>query len=167
MAPQKVFCANVICKQSNFSTPETGDFDGSFARIAFKEGDLIERGIMRVLPEGFDGNKCEECFTWSTERPNKKWAMGSGCSPFYNTHKGENANTRMVRYFDENRFEVRHHTGGAHKYMPYLCSPACPADLRGARHPRGRGAAAHLHQLGVARVLLHPQQDLRRDEVGR
>ena len=40
---------------------------------------------MRRLPDGFDGNTCPYIFTWSTERPNKVWGMGSGCSPFYNT----------------------------------------------------------------------------------
>ena len=32
--------------------------------------------------------------------------MGSGCAPFYNTAKQGSANTRMVRYFSENRFEI-------------------------------------------------------------
>ena len=32
--------------------------------------------------------------------------MGSGCSPYYNTHKTSVSNTRMVRYFDEDRFEI-------------------------------------------------------------
>jgi hypothetical protein len=32
--------------------------------------------------------------------------MGSGCSPFYNTDKEGVANTHMVRYFDEDRFEI-------------------------------------------------------------
>ena len=67
---------------------------------------MIERGIMRRLPAGFDGNKCQECFTWSNELPNKVWAMGSGCSPYYNTAAKGVSNTRMVRYFDEDRFEI-------------------------------------------------------------
>lgn len=74
-------------------------FDGAFAAVAFKEGelhylclvyvntmfcvaqptcsfanttgDLIEKGVMRRLPDGFDGNTCPYIFTWSTERPNK------------------------------------------------------------------------------------------------
>ena len=95
-----------MVRSSTFCTPETGDFDGSFSACAFKAGDLIERGVMRRLPEGFDGHKCQECFTWSTDLPNKTWAAGSGCSPYYNTDKGSNANTKMVRYFDENRFEI-------------------------------------------------------------
>ncbi|GMH62523.1 hypothetical protein TrST_g13583 [Triparma strigata] len=102
----KIWCSNVVVKNSSFCTPETGDFDGAFAKVDFAEGELIEKGIMRRLPEGFNGHECQECFTWSTERPNKTWAMGSGCSPYYNTHKSANANTRMVRYFDEDRFEI-------------------------------------------------------------
>ena len=46
-------------------------FDGAFALASFKEGDLVEKGVMRRLPEGFDGNTCPYIFTWSTERPNK------------------------------------------------------------------------------------------------
>ena len=61
---------------------------------------------MRRLPDGFDGNTCPYIFTWSTERPNKVWGMGSGCAPFYNTCKEGTANTKMVRYFDEDRFEI-------------------------------------------------------------
>ena len=34
-------------------------------------GDLVEKGVMRRLPEGFDGNKSPYVFTWSNERPNK------------------------------------------------------------------------------------------------
>jgi len=90
---------------------------------------------MRRLPDGFDGNtvgvqvrrwcnivrlffsltsfvlffvskQCPYIFTWSTEIPNKTWGMGSGCAPFYNTAKEGDANTKMVRYFDEDRFEI-------------------------------------------------------------
>lgn len=61
---------------------------------------------MRRLPDGFDGNQCPYVFTWSDEIPNKTWGMGSGCSAYYNTEKEGNANTHMVRYFDEDRFEI-------------------------------------------------------------
>lgn len=61
---------------------------------------------MRILPDGFDGNECPYVFTWSTERPNKTWGMGSGCSAYYNTDKSGKANTKMVRFFEENRFEI-------------------------------------------------------------
>jgi hypothetical protein len=67
---------------------------------------LVEKGVMRRLPEGFDGNSCTYIFTWSTERPNKTWAMGSGTSAFYNTAADGDANTNMVRHFDEDRFEI-------------------------------------------------------------
>lgn len=46
-------------------------FDGAFAACDIKEGELVEKGLMRRLPEGFDGNTCPYIFTWSTERPNK------------------------------------------------------------------------------------------------
>jgi hypothetical protein len=71
-----------------------------------RKGDLVEKGLMRRLPEGFDGNTCPYIFTWSDERPNKTWGMGSGCAPFYNTAAAEDSNTKMVRYFDEDRFEI-------------------------------------------------------------
>ena len=32
--------------------------------------------------------------------------MGSGCAPFYNTCKEGTSNTRMVRFYDEDRFEI-------------------------------------------------------------
>lgn len=32
--------------------------------------------------------------------------MGSGTSAFYNTAKEGDANTHMVRYYDEDRFEI-------------------------------------------------------------
>jgi hypothetical protein len=69
-------------------------------------GDLVEKGVMRRLPDGFDGNTCPYIFTWSEERPNKIWGMGSGCSPFFNTDREGKANTHMVRYYDEDRFEI-------------------------------------------------------------
>ena len=61
---------------------------------------------MRRLPDGFDGNTCPYIFTWSTQRPNKIWGMGSGCSPFYNTAAADDANCRMDRFYDEDRFEI-------------------------------------------------------------
>jgi hypothetical protein len=67
----KIDCSKVYVKQSTFSNEATGMFDGAFAAVAFKEGDLIEKGVMRRLPDGFDGNTCPYIFTWSTERPNK------------------------------------------------------------------------------------------------
>ena len=70
-AETKIDCSKVYVKQSTFSNEETGMFDGAFAAVAIKEGELVEKGLMRRLPEGFDGNTCPYIFTWSTERPNK------------------------------------------------------------------------------------------------
>eukprot|EP00567_Pseudictyota_dubia_P018604 CAMPEP_0197433828 /NCGR_PEP_ID=MMETSP1175-20131217/1639_1 /TAXON_ID=1003142 /ORGANISM="Triceratium dubium, Strain CCMP147" /LENGTH=146 /DNA_ID=CAMNT_0042962331 /DNA_START=150 /DNA_END=590 /DNA_ORIENTATION=+ len=105
-ADTKIDCSKVYVKKSTFSNEETGDFDGAFAAVAIKEGELVEKGLMRRLPEGFDGNTCPYIFTWGEERPCKTWGMGSGCAPFYNTAKEGTANTRMVRFFDEDRFEI-------------------------------------------------------------
>jgi hypothetical protein len=69
-------------------------------------GELVERGVIRRLPDGFDGNTCPYIFTWSMERPNKTWGMASGCAPFYNTCAEGESNTRMVRYFDKDEFEI-------------------------------------------------------------
>ena len=66
----KIDCSKVFVKQSSFSSEQTV-FDGAFAAVAIKEGELVEKGVMRRLPEGFDGNTCPYIFTWSTERPNK------------------------------------------------------------------------------------------------
>ena len=67
----KIDCSKVYVKQSTFSNDATGMFDGAFAAVSIKAGELIEKGVMRRLPEGFDGNTCPYIFTWSTERPNK------------------------------------------------------------------------------------------------
>ena len=83
--------------------------DSSYAFLVFlyvPSGELIEKGIMRRLPEGFDGMNVQEIFTWSDDIPNKTWAMGSGCSPYYNTDREGKANTKMDRFFDEDRFEI-------------------------------------------------------------
>lgn len=78
-------------------------------------GDLVEKGVMRRLPEGFDGNTCPYIFTWSTERPNKTWGMGSGCSAYYNTVRSLMLIVLMllllfvvlaVLYLNSNHFEI-------------------------------------------------------------
>mmetsp|Transcript_26863 Transcript_26863/g.57610 ORF Transcript_26863/g.57610 Transcript_26863/m.57610 type:complete len:129 (+) Transcript_26863:171-557(+) len=102
----KIDCSRVYVKQSTFSNETTGMFDGAFAAVPIKEGELVEKGVMRRLPDGFDGNTCPYIFTWSTERPNKTWGMGSGCAPYYNTCKDGTANTRMDRDFDKDSFEI-------------------------------------------------------------
>ncbi len=67
----KIDCSKVYVKQSSFSNEKTGMFDGAFALVDIKEGELVEKGVMRRLPDGFDGNTCPYIFTWSNERPNK------------------------------------------------------------------------------------------------
>lgn len=67
---------------------------------------MVERGVVRRLPDGFDGNTCPYIFTWSTVRPNKTWAMASGTAPYYNTCKEGTSNTNMVRDFDNDTFEI-------------------------------------------------------------
>ena len=100
----KVSCENVYVKKSLFST-ENNDFDGAFARIAFKKNDIIEYGIVRILPEGFEGDFSPYVFTWSDEIPNKRWGMASGCATFYNTSI-KDANVKMERDFVNNTFKI-------------------------------------------------------------
>ena len=45
-------------------------------------------------------------FTWSDDITNHTWAFWSGCSAFYNSNLSKNANTKMIRYFEEDRFEI-------------------------------------------------------------
>ena len=78
---------------------------GAFAACFIKKGELVEKGIVRRLTN-IDGNENPFVFTWSDSIPCTTWALGSGCATFYNTTTEENANTRMVRYFDEDRFEM-------------------------------------------------------------
>lgn len=54
---------------------------GVFAKQDFKEGDIIEIGLMYRLTN-VDGNENPHLFTWSDDR--KVWAGASGCIPWYN-----------------------------------------------------------------------------------
>lgn len=100
----KIFCSNVYVKESSLSNTDNV-FDGAFANKSFKKGEIIEYGIVRILPDNFDGNKSPYVFTWSDEIPNKRWAMASGCAPFYNTSiKDKNVN--MERDFINNTFKI-------------------------------------------------------------
>ena len=94
----KVLCSNVYVKNSSFSTDENC-FDGAFAGKFFKEGEVIEIGIVRVLPNSFDGNKSPYVFTWSDEVPNKRWGIASGCATFYNTSI-KDANVKITKFWD-------------------------------------------------------------------
>ena len=75
---------------------------GAFAACAIREGEVVERGIVRRLPSTFDGNSSPYVFTWSEDRT--VWAIGSGCSTFYNC--SETPNTEMKRDFENDTFEV-------------------------------------------------------------
>lgn len=75
---------------------------GAFAKVAIKKDEIIEKGIVRVLP--LDGNVCPFVFTWSLTEP-RKWASGSGASVFYNMC--EDPNTHMERNFEQNSFEIK------------------------------------------------------------
>jgi len=75
---------------------------GAFAACNIAKGELVEFGIVRRLPEGFDGNESPYVFTWSDDR--SVWAIGSGCSTFYNCT--DNPNTKMTRDFENDRFEI-------------------------------------------------------------
>ena len=105
----KVDCSKVEVYQSSFST-KSNIFDGAFAKADIKKGELVEKGLMRKLSDNenkiFDGMKNPYVFTWSDDIPNYTWAFSSGCAAFYNTNTEEKANTKMIRYFDENRFEI-------------------------------------------------------------
>lgn len=102
--PSKIDCSKVYVAVSGFATPDN-QFDGAFAAVDIAKGELVEKGLMRRLP-GLDGMKNPFVFTWSDDRPNNTWAAGSGCAPFYNSGLESQTNTRMTRYFDEDRFEI-------------------------------------------------------------
>ena len=96
----KIDCSNVYVSESSISD----NMLGAFAKFDFKEGDLIERGLVKRLDKSFDGMNNPHVFTWSDNIPNKTWAFGSGCATFYNTSK--TPNTKMIRHFDEDKFEI-------------------------------------------------------------
>ena len=102
-----VDCTHVYVKESSFSQPDNV-FLGVFSKKNFKEGDIVETGIMRRLSDNdnkcFDGMKNPYVFTWSDDIPNHTWAFASGCATFYNTSK--KANTYMERYFDTDTFKI-------------------------------------------------------------
>lgn len=99
----KVDCSKVYVYKSHLSNEES--FDGVFASCDIKEGEVVEKGIVRTV--NIEGMECPHVFTWSNDIPNKIWAIGSGCSTFYNTAKTDiEENVLMKRYFKENRFEI-------------------------------------------------------------
>lgn len=104
-----VDCSKVYVQISTFSTPNN-KFHGAFAKVDIKKGELVEKGLMRRLScannKVFDGMKNPFVFTWSDDKPNYTWAFGSGCSTFYNSGLESETNTHMIRFFDEDRFEI-------------------------------------------------------------
>ena len=78
---------------------------GAFAAVAIKSGDVVEKGIVRILTN-IDGNENPYVFTWSDERPCTTWGICSGCATFYNTAGAEEANTHMERNFEDNTFVI-------------------------------------------------------------
>lgn len=99
----KVDCSKVIVKTSTFCDDDN-KFDGAFANVDIKKGELVEKGIVRRIE--CDGQKNPFVFTWSDDIPNNTWVFSSGCLAFYNTNREELSNTRVVRYFKEDRLEV-------------------------------------------------------------
>ena len=92
----QVDCSKVYVDQSSHGA-------GVFAAVAIATGEIAERGIVRRLPASFDGNDSPHVFTWSDDRT--IWAIGSGCSTFYNC--SESPNTEMLRDFENDTFEIR------------------------------------------------------------
>ncbi len=78
---------------------------GAFAACDIAKGELVEKGIVRVLTN-CDGNENPYVFTWSNEIPNTTWATGSGCSTYYNTADEAKSNTHMERDFANNSFVI-------------------------------------------------------------
>ena len=76
----KVDCSKVIVATSKFSTFEN-QFDGAFAKVDIKKGELVEKGIMRRLSgnqnEEFYGMNNPFVFTWSDDKPNNSLAFAS------------------------------------------------------------------------------------------
>ena len=104
----KVDCSKVFVDISKLSTPNNR-FYGAFAKVNINKGELVEKGIMRRLCDNdntFDGMNNEHVFTWSDDIPNKTWAFGSGCSTFYNSGLESQVNTKMIRYYNNDEFEI-------------------------------------------------------------
>jgi hypothetical protein len=99
-APEAINAERLMAKDVVVK-PDAYGGDGAYALKDFKKGECIEWGIMRRLP--MDGNASPFVFTWSEDR--SVWACAGGAAMFYNTHPTD-PNTEMIRYFDEDRFEI-------------------------------------------------------------
>ena len=91
-----VQCDNV------FVATSTDKGVGVFAANDISAGQIVERGIVRRLPTGFDGNTSPYVFTWSDDRT--VWAIGSGCSTFYNC--SDTPNVKMHRDYETDTFKI-------------------------------------------------------------
>lgn len=89
-----IICHKVLVKE----IPEKGL--GVFASEDIKKDDVVEKGIIKRI--NCDGHKNPHLFTWSED--GTVWGFGSGCSTFYNTSR--TPNTKMIRHFDKDRFEI-------------------------------------------------------------
>lgn len=98
-AESLVDCSRVFVKNDSYGGA------GAFATCNIRNGELVEKGIVRRLTN-VDGNENPYVFTWSDVVPSPTWAVGSGCSTFYNTAAEDKANTHMKRIYDEDRFEI-------------------------------------------------------------
>jgi len=105
----KIDCSKVFVDISKYSTHDN-QFNGAFAKVNIQKKELVEKGLMCRLSgdsnKEFDGMKNQFVFTWSNNKPNYTWAFPSGCATFYNSGLESQTNTRMVRIFDEDRFEI-------------------------------------------------------------
>mmetsp|Transcript_26298 Transcript_26298/g.53385 ORF Transcript_26298/g.53385 Transcript_26298/m.53385 type:complete len:90 (-) Transcript_26298:1360-1629(-) len=78
----KIDCSKVYVKKSTFSNEETGDFDGAFAAVAFKEGESDSCGSSHVdsgtdlehtpgnkhaFKFNFGGTSSWRCWEWRTQ----------------------------------------------------------------------------------------------------
>lgn len=93
----KIDCSKVMVLPSEWG-------DGAFAACDIKKGEYVEYGLMRRLTN-ISGHDNPFIFTWSEDRT--VWAFASGTAAFFNCAKSqEDANTEMIRHFDEDRFEI-------------------------------------------------------------
>ena len=94
----------VDCSRVHVMSDEYGGA-GAFAAVDIAKGELVERGIVRVLTN-VDGHENPYVFTWSDKgAENTTWATGSGASTFYNT--AATGNTHMERDFEKDSFVIR------------------------------------------------------------
>ena len=104
-----VDCSKVYVDTSLLSTKDN-EFYGVFANEDIKNGELVECGLMRRLSDNdnknFDGMKNPYVFTWSDDNPNYTWSFASGCATFYNTSLEENANTKIIRDFNKDKYDI-------------------------------------------------------------